>query len=82
MKIASLIELAKAVQEFEADVNNISACSDGPEILLHSTTFLELFQTFDEERLLSDNGDILKARVCGVLFKAVIYDSERKEMAS
>ena len=82
MKIAKLIELAMAVNELRDDINSITAGSEGrPSILLQRETFLELFQTYESTRLCGENGSIFFTTVCGVTFKAVVYDYEMKETA-
>lgn len=76
MKLGTAIDIANEVNDLRGVVINISTDRNGPEVLLDHTTFFEMFQTFTEDRLCSDNGSILSARVCGVKFKAVVYDSE------
>ena len=74
MLIADLIETAEKVNQFRGEVNNISARSGGAEVLLHPQTFLELFQTYEQEKIAS--GKILTAKICGVEFRCVIHDDE------
>ena len=78
MKLAELIELAKRVNELKDDVNTIAARNGGPEVLLNNETFFELFQTYEEDRLVSANGSRLQTKVCGVTFECIVYDHESR----
>ena len=76
MKLGTAIDVANEVNNLRGVVISISTDRNGPEVLISRKAFFEMFQTFTEDRLCSDNGSILSAKVCGVKFKAVVYDGE------
>lgn len=77
MRLATAIAIANEVNDLREEIININTDRNGPEVLLaNNETFFRMFQTYVEERLCSGNGSILSAKVCGVRFKVVVYDSE------
>lgn len=73
MNILTVLDVAKAVQELD-EVIGVSRVSDKPSVLLQEEAFLETFQTYEKDRLVSDNGYLLTAVFCGVEFQAVLHD--------